>query len=742
MHAGIMLPVAPGVQAAAAGPSTKRSFPGRISGLTVQPECQGVPNVFNRLSAGLLLKSVIAAMAGVVMLMLALNAWGSWRKLEAAGRIATIAEVSNQAFQVMHNLRLDRSRTVRGLNAPDAIEGEAKTLQAQTRNGGAAALQAVNQTLPRTDFADRDASVAKLAQLSKSLTALFAESAAALERPKAERRAGLAEQFDKEATVMLEFLEQLSARLVAAVKLQDATVDQMMQIKQLAWAARQSGGDASVAVSSVLSGQKKAAPDQPVKFHAALAQARGAWASLEDVAAGTTLPKALAEAIAAAKTKFLAPEHWAEREQVLQRLMAGQPPGITMAQWSASSGDRFGSVQAVAERALDAAKEHAEAQRDGAWRQLAIQIALLVGAAGLAFASMLAVSRRVIGPLHTIRDAMLKVAGGDLSVEAPFAERKDEVGALAGALATFKQNAVEKTRIEAEERERQAQARARQTAVEGHIQAFEGQVQAALQALGGAAQQMRNTADGMTEAVAQSTQQIEAASAASEDASSNVQTVAAASEELSASIAEISRQVSSAAGIAVRAVEETQQTDSTVQGLAEAAGRIGDVVKLISDIAGQTNLLALNATIEAARAGEAGKGFAVVASEVKSLANQTAKATEEISAQIGAIQSVTQDAVEAIKRIGVTIGEVSQIATSIASAVEEQGAATQEITRNTQHAAQRTREVSDNVVGVTSGTQATGGAAQNVKAAAETLGQHAGQLDREVQDFLGKIRAA
>jgi methyl-accepting chemotaxis protein len=179
-----------------------------------------------------------------------------------------------------------------------------------------------------------------------------------------------------------------------------------------------------------------------------------------------------------------------------------------------------------------------------------------------------------------------------------------------------------------------------------------------------------------------------------------------------------------------------------VQGLAETAARISEVVKLISDIAGQTNLLALNATIEAARAGEAGKGFAVVASEVKLLANQTAKATEEISAQVAAVQNVTKEAVEAIKRIGGTIGEVSSVATSIASAVEQQGAATQEITRNTQEAARRTMVVSQNISGVTAGADATGVAAQGVKSAAAALGQQADRLRDHVGDFLAKIRAA
>jgi methyl-accepting chemotaxis protein len=200
--------------------------------------------------------------------------------------------------------------------------------------------------------------------------------------------------------------------------------------------------------------------------------------------------------------------------------------------------------------------------------------------------------------------------------------------------------------------------------------------------------------------------------------------------------------VSNAASIAGRAVDEARQTDVTVQGLAEVVSGIRDVVKLISDIAGQTNLLALNATIEAARAGDSGRGFAVVASEVKSLATQTAKATGEISAQIGAVQNVTRDTVQAMKRIGGTISEVSSVATSIASAVEEQGAATKEITRSTQQAAARTQEVSDNISGVSEGAKTTGHAAQGVKSAAEALNQQTDRLRSQVDDFLAKIRAA
>ncbi|MBW8903288.1 MAG: methyl-accepting chemotaxis protein, partial [Bradyrhizobium sp.] len=215
-----------------------------------------------------------------------------------------------------------------------------------------------------------------------------------------------------------------------------------------------------------------------------------------------------------------------------------------------------------------------------------------------------------------------------------------------------------------------------------------------------------------------------------------------AAEELSASINDISQQASHAAGIASRAVSQARETDGTVQGLAASASRIGEVVGLINTIAAQTNLLALNATIEAARAGEAGRGFAVVASEVKSLASQTARATEEISEQIADIQKVAGEAIDAIKGIGSIIGEVNEVATAIAAAVQEQGAATQEITRSTQFAAQGTKNVSENITGVKTDADAGAAAAHNVKLASETLESHSQQLGGHVADFLEKIRAA
>ncbi len=253
---------------------------------------------------------------------------------------------------------------------------------------------------------------------------------------------------------------------------------------------------------------------------------------------------------------------------------------------------------------------------------------------------------------------------------------------------------------------------------------------------------MRGAAEDMTLKAEQTTQQATTVAAASEEASVNVQTVASAAEELNASVAEITRQVAASTKITNQAVDEARATNAQVEGLAKAAQKIGEVVKLISDIAGQTNLLALNATIEAARAGEAGKGFAVVASEVKNLANQTAKATEDIISQVTAIQAETQGAVEAIQRIGNTISTINEISTAIASAVEEQGAATREIARNVQEASAGTSEVSSNILHVTETAKQTGATAKQMQDNSNALVQHSDTLRGEVDGFLTSIRAA
>jgi methyl-accepting chemotaxis protein len=454
------------------------------------------------------------------------------------------------------------------------------------------------------------------------------------------------------------------------------------------------------------------------------------------------LPPALSAAMSATKSGYFDPQYLELRDRLIKALIAGEKAEMTANQWSPVTVGRMGTAVGVAEAALDAAREYSVTQHSEAQHALILQLSLLALAIALTIGGLTAVTRRVIKPLHNMRDAMLKVAAGDLNVDTGYVDRQDEIGALAGALETFKQQAGDKLRIEAQERERNAGAVARQQAMEGHVGEFETMVRQTLQQLGDASSRMRTTSSDLSTVSRQTNQRVEVAQKASGEASMSVESVASASEELSASINDISQQAAHAAGIASRAVNQARDTDSTVQGLAKSAGRIGEVVGLINTIAAQTNLLALNATIEAARAGEAGRGFAVVASEVKSLASQTAKATEEISGQIADIQKVAGEAIDAIKGIGSIIGEVNEVATAIAAAVQQQGAATQEISRSTQHAALGTKNVSDNITGVKADADAAAAAADDVNLASQTLETQSQQLGSQVTQFLGKIRAA
>jgi methyl-accepting chemotaxis protein len=366
-------------------------------------------------------------------------------------------------------------------------------------------------------------------------------------------------------------------------------------------------------------------------------------------------------------------------------------------------------------------------------------VAALLGLLALSFLFYRSISltiRRIVG-------VMDRLAGNDLQVEVPNQARKDEIGAIARSVQVFKNNAVEMQTLRGEQSAADARAAAeKKQALLDMGARLEARVGTIAGTLSASAEEMQRTAQALLETAEQTARQTQAAAQASEQTSSNVQTVAAASEELSTSISEINQQITKSASISQQASSEAAQTNTLMEGLNAAAVKIGDVVKLINDIAGQTNLLALNATIEAARAGEAGKGFAVVASEVKSLATQTAKATEDIAAQVSEIQASTRSSVSAIRAIGETIRSVNEIATSIAAAMEEQGAATQEITRNIQQASVGAGEVSNNVRAVNEEAAGTGTAARQVLGMAGSLAENGATLRTEVDRFLAEVRAA
>ncbi|WP_342735406.1 methyl-accepting chemotaxis protein [Bradyrhizobium sp. B117] len=376
---------------------------------------------------------------------------------------------------------------------------------------------------------------------------------------------------------------------------------------------------------------------------------------------------------------------------------------------------------------------------------LATSVMLALGALMLVCSALfvwLYVGRNILRRIRELQRAMQLLSAGDLDTEIVRSRQNDEIGAMKETLTVFRASMIE-ARALASEQDKDRVAKAERAAhMEARIAEFEGAVRTALDNLAQSANSMQSTAQSMSNTADQSNALVNAVASAAEETSVNVQTVSSGTEQLSSSIEEISKQVVTSAAIAKKAVDEAGATDTTVQSLADSASRISVVVDLIQTIASQTNLLALNATIEAARAGEAGRGFAVVASEVKSLASQTAKATEEIRTQIASMQQVTTSAVGAIQGIGRIIGEINDVTTTIAAAVEEQGAATREIARNIQHAAGGTSEVSSNIVGVSTASAEAGAAAGEVLSASDALRREADMLRGEIDAFLNNMRAA
>jgi methyl-accepting chemotaxis protein len=372
---------------------------------------------------------------------------------------------------------------------------------------------------------------------------------------------------------------------------------------------------------------------------------------------------------------------------------------------------------------------------------------ILWGISGLVFliigGGLVGVGLGVIRPMTRMTAVMARLAGGGLDIEIPSLSRSDEVGAIARAVQVFRESALRVQAMESEQTQLKLKVEEdRKVAMNQVADGFEQAIGKIIEAVSSASSEIERAAGSLTRTAETSHKHTAEAASASDRSSGNAQSAAAASEQMASSVTEIGRQVKQSENITHAAVRQAEQTNERIAELSQSASRIGEVVKLIAAVAEQTNLLALNATIEAARAGEAGRGFAVVASEVKALAAQTAKATEEIGAQITQMQSATQHSVSAIKAIGGTIGQISEISTAIAAAVEQQGTATQEIARNVQQAAQGAIEVGGCLADVSRGSADTQAAAEQVHGSARALSQEGQSLKLEVGKFLQTIRAA
>jgi methyl-accepting chemotaxis protein len=435
-----------------------------------------------------------------------------------------------------------------------------------------------------------------------------------------------------------------------------------------------------------------------------------------------------------------------EEVMALSRNSAGKIPHEAH-ELNAKTVNQIGlKADAVLKKAIDLCNNGADAagkQAGESYSSAFMLLAVILGiSASLGIGVGIYLVRDISRGIASIVTPMQALGGGDLTAMVPHQGENTEIGKMADTLQVFKQALLaKKAADEAAALDAEAKIE-RGRRVDDITRKFESMIGEIVETVSSASTELEASAGTLTATAERSQELTTMVAAASEEASTNVQSVASATEEMASSVNEISRQVQTSSNIASEAVNQARKTNDRVAELAQAASRIGDVVELINTIAGQTNLLALNATIEAARAGEAGRGFAVVASEVKALAEQTAKATGEISQQITGIQAATQDSVAAIKEIGDTIGRMSEIASTIAAAVEEQGAATQEISRNVQQAAQGTQQVSSNITDVQRGASETGSASSQVFSAAQSLSGESNRLKLEVGKFLSSVRAA
>jgi len=697
--------------------------------------------LLGRISVAVLLRSIVGSLALVAIAALGMAVWGNWVALSGSLRTLEVANAAESGFTALVNLRIDRSAVARNWQADAIAPQPLRELMQATQTAEMTALATTQAQLRHIAFADSDALLATLARAFEHLATLQQEFKRGLDLPKAQRRAALGAEYVTEASTLLTTLDTVSQNLFASIGGADTFVVQMLNAKQLAWLARDRAGDASVLISSSLA-RGTAAPDLRHQFDLQLGGSIAALTAIENLIAITPNAAALGTTLAQAKAAYFAKDYQATRDGLLDAVIAGTTPRMSANEWSAYTLPRLAAVQTVAVAALAAARETASAARVTAQWQLVANGVTLLAALLLAGFSLAMTRGRVTQPLHVLCQAMRQLAEGDLTVAAPYTERRDEVGALGRALASFQSAAREKQHTDAEREADQRARQARAQTLDQLTQGFEAKVGELVRDLSASSTDMEQAAHALSATSEETSRQSTTVATASGEASANVQTVAAATEELSASIREIAGRVSHSARIAVEAVENTRRTDALVQTLAAGGQKIGEIVSLINDIASQTNLLALNATIEAARAGDAGKGFAVVASEVKSLASQTSHATQEIAGRIGEIQHATTQVVAAIGGIGATITELSEISVAIAAAIEQQGAATQEIAANVQQAAQGTEAVSGTILTVQQAAASTGTVAARVLGSAATLSQRAGSLTREVDQFLTDVKAA
>ena len=435
--------------------------------------------MLNRLTISTLLKAAIALCGIAVLVLLFLSVSDSWSRLRSASRAAAATQASADLFTALHNLRIDNSTTYRDLMSDDP-KSQMMPMLRDARAAEVPALKSGLEMLQKLDLPSQHDMVAQLAQQITQLTALHESSSAAFAQPKSARPAGMADAAQKQMTDLLALVDKLSAGIATSIKLQDSYIDQMLELKDLAWNMRNGAGESSVVISNTLVG-RPLSPTAWDEYTANVSKVNTTWAQLKNLASGLALPPRFAEAMQKVEHDYFDPGYMAQRTSALKALIAGQPPGVTIEQWSPMSVARMSTIEGIADAALDAAKGHAADQYASAMRDLVVQLGLMGGAVVFVVCMLLVVSLRVISPLHKLSAAMRKLADGDFGVVLPGLGRKDEIGAIAAAVEGFKIKAAEKAQREAaaqaeQERHMATERDAAMTRLSGEFEAAVGSI--------------------------------------------------------------------------------------------------------------------------------------------------------------------------------------------------------------------------------------------------------------------------
>jgi methyl-accepting chemotaxis protein len=698
--------------------------------------------MLHRLSIRSILGGIIVAMGVLIILLAGFNLQSAYQRNRAAQRVVALARIDGHVFNAMTMMRVERGTILGTLSGASAATAATTDLIANFRAQSEASFGKAVAMLAESDKAIPELAglAARMRSAHDAMAALRLQTDAALRQDKPARDAEVMRAAPVTSQAYQDALVAMGDQLEASMKLVNAAIDQLVALKQSAWIVRLYSGSLSIRIETAAAVRR---PLETAELVAA-AEDRGrmkmAWSELATIAARQEIPASVVTAVTSAPAMF--PAAFLAQEDEIVQALADHPDKLALSfpELQRRNVAEFGLVGEVASLALRETGTLAERQAAEAQSVLLSSIVILLLAIGLTVGGYLIAVRRISVPLGAMTNAMRQLANHDLSADIPGTGRGDEIGAMAAAVQVFKDSMTRADALAAERDKAENARQRRQAAMDHHTQDFGSSVSGVMASLAGAAGEMRRAAAAMTEAAAGVRRKAGDTVTSGGKASQELASVAAAVEQLTASVAEISRQVATAAEVARDAVHRAESGHATMRGLAEATARIGDVVHLISDIAGQTNLLALNATIEAARAGEAGRGFAVVAGEVKALAGQTAKATADIGGQIAAVRTATEQSINAMTEVTAVIGRIDAVASAIAAAVEQQNATTRAIASSIQHvsgATDATVQAMQSVAGMADGA---GGVSEEVTEAATAIGHQAETLRVEVDQFLTAVR--